>query len=85
MKHRKSIELVGGGAGSEGTLGELAEWYELLASCRACQHVKHIDRYALARRFGKSMRIAGIGSQLRCQKCGNREGNRVLIGMMPRD
>ena len=85
MKHRKSIELFSGGAGSEATLGELAQWYELVAVCGVCQRVKQIDRYELAGRFGQGTRIAGIGSRLRCQRCGNQQGNRVLIAMRPRD
>jgi hypothetical protein len=85
MKHRKSIELASGGAGSEATLGELAQWYELVAACPSCQHVSQLDRYELAQRYGKGMRVADIGPKLRCKRCGNRKDNRVGLRIKSRD
>jgi hypothetical protein len=85
MKHRKGIELTASDIGYAETLGELAQWYELGACCPVCEHTQRIDRYELARRYGKGMRLATIGRKLICKRCGNRDGNRLTVGMLPRD
>lgn len=85
MKHRKSITLITEGGNEAETLGELAQWYELVAACPRCQHVSQLDRYELARRFGKGMRVTAIGPKLRCKRCDNKEGNGVGLRTKSRD
>lgn len=85
MKHKRGIELSQADIATQETLGGLAQWYELIAHCPACEHAGAIDRYALARRFGKSMCLAGLGERLRCAKCSNKKGNCVMLEVRPRD
>jgi hypothetical protein len=85
MKYKRGIELNQSGISVDETLGGLAQWYELVACCPKCQHVAAIDRYMLARRFGKSVRVAGLGARLRCTKCGNEVANRVMLVVKSRD
>ncbi|HEU0096342.1 MAG TPA: hypothetical protein VFQ52_07795, partial [Rhizomicrobium sp.] len=67
------------------TLGDLPQWYELSAVCSTCQRAANIDRYEMARRFGGGKKMSALAGRLVCQACGNRLGNMLLIGMMPRD
>jgi hypothetical protein len=85
MKHKRGIELDQSEISVDETLGGLPQWFELVAYCPKCQHAGMIDRYALARRFGKSMRVAGLGARLRCTMCANEVGNRVVLKVRPRD
>ena len=86
MRHRKSITLLPmGHSDYEHTLGGLPQWYELNAFCSACRRSLPIDRYELARRVGGGVKVRLLAGKLVCKGCGNRAGNRLLIGMMPRD
>jgi hypothetical protein len=44
-----------------------------------------IDRRELAYRSGKDVTLARIGPRLKCNGCGNRSGNQLLLGRLPRD
>jgi len=69
----------------EQTLGGLAQWYELTAVCSACGRTVLVDRYELCRRFGENNKVGMLMGKLVCRGCGNKAGNKLLIGMMPRD
>jgi len=88
MKHRRSIDLVASHeavAAERETLATLPQWYVLHARCDACRHETRIDRRALAYRCGKDLSLAMIGLRLTCRSCGNRKGNHLLLGTLPRD
>lgn len=90
MKHRKGIELLpedcppASSEPTDVTYADLAEWYYLAVECPHCGRRGRIDRHALARRFGARSPIRFAGAYLRCTKCGNRNGNRIMIGKLPR-
>jgi hypothetical protein len=88
MKHRRSIDLVAGYEAVEidrETLATLPQWYVIHAQCPACRHETMIDRRQLASRSGKDTTLAKIGLHLKCNGCGNRTGNQLLLGKLPRD
>ena len=88
MKHRRSIDLVASHEAVEPqkeTLASLPQWYVLHARCRICRHETAIDRRELAYRSGKNLSLSGLASRLTCSGCGNRTGNHLLIGKLPRD
>ncbi|MCL6708605.1 hypothetical protein M8R20_16550 [Pseudomonas sp. R2.Fl] len=63
--------------------GELAQWYELEASCGACRHAAIVDKWALQRHFGVRTIIGSVARNLVCT-CGNRISNRFHVRKMPR-
>jgi hypothetical protein len=88
MKHRRSVDLVAGHEVVEidrETLATLPQWYVIHARCPACRHETMIDRRELAYRSGKDITLARIGPRLKCNGCGNRSGNQLLLGRLPRD
>ncbi|MDR6904309.1 pyruvate/2-oxoacid:ferredoxin oxidoreductase beta subunit [Rhizobium miluonense] len=86
MRHRKGIALLPlGHSDYEQTLRGLAQWYELSAACSGCGRTVPVDRYEMRRRFGENKKVGTLASKLVCSGCGNRVGNKLLIGMMPRD
>ncbi len=86
MRHGKGIALLPAGHDDyKRTLADLPQWYELSAVCAACERIARVDRYEMAGRFGGGRKVGSLASRLVCRRCGNRQGNRLLIGMMPRD
>jgi len=66
------------------TLAQLEEWYALGGKCAACAHKGFVDRWLVARRFGKSAMIAALMPRLRCTACGNRGTNTWITGRIKR-
>ncbi|MEY9198476.1 hypothetical protein ABIA16_003592 [Sinorhizobium fredii] len=66
------------------TLSDLEEWYVLGGQCSKCQHKGWIDRWDVARRFGKRIYIMMIAPKLRCTVCGNKRGNSLQTGRLKR-
>lgn len=66
------------------TLGQLAEWYVLGGMCSRCSHKGWIDRWEVARRFGKSIIIVSLMPRLRCTGCGNKQGNTLTSAKLKR-
>ena len=64
-------------------LSSLYDWEILGARCGKCGHVGWLDRGKLIRRYGNQF-LQHLGPKLVC-RCGNREGNRVLLGTLGRD
>ncbi len=87
MRHRRSIELMPreNAADCGSTLELLPEWYVLVAKCGACRHQGRIDRRMIAKTCGWGVHLNSIGGTLKCSRCGNREGNNLLLGRLPRD
>jgi hypothetical protein len=89
MKHRRSIEL----APPEGfaveiekqTLATLPQWFVIHARCGACRHQAPLERRGIARRCGLDLSLARLAGRLKCRECGNRSGNLLLLGRLPRD
>ncbi|MFS8146871.1 hypothetical protein ATY78_15640 [Rhizobium sp. R635] len=89
MKHRRSIELqppAGYAIEIERqTLATLPQWFVVHARCRACRHQTPIDRRDVTRRCGDELSLATLAKRLKCRGCGNRSGNLLLLGKLPRD
>ncbi|QWW70007.1 hypothetical protein [Rhizobium sp. WYJ-E13] len=63
-------------------IGELAEWEQMKATCKRCNHSRWLDRWALQRRYGKGLALSELGARLKC-RCGMR-GAEIEIGYMSR-
>lgn len=91
MKHRRSIDLAPVKPASfqefDGydydTIRLLKEWEVLGAKCGKCGKRTWLDKRAIVDRYGNQY-LKYMGSKLKCT-CGNRDGNRVLIGKLGRD
>ena len=59
-------------------------WIALVGCCTICDHRQPLHRPALVRRLGDRVTLTQIGAKLKCQKCGNRKGNRVVLVKLPR-
>ncbi|MBY5826861.1 hypothetical protein [Rhizobium leguminosarum] len=89
MKYRRSIELASPGRHAveieKETLATLPQWYVLHGRCRICRHETSIDGREIARRYGHDLSLANLAKRLKCQGCGNRSDNLLLLQKLPRD
>lgn len=93
MKHRRSIDLTATARRrfirlecpefEWETFDSLPQWFELYAGC-TCGAMRHVDRYALARRFGKSTYIKSLTSRLFCTCCDQRGTSVFWLHKSPR-
>ncbi|MEI2297156.1 hypothetical protein MKZ91_03570 [Ensifer sp. MJa1] len=67
------------------TLAQLPEWYVLVARCAKCRHQGHIDRRLIGRKCGYDLSLNALARTLKCSRCNNGEGNKLLLGKLPRD
>lgn len=92
MKHRKGIDLgeretpsySGDVVDRFFKLGGLMEWETIGARCGACEHETWLDRWELQRKYGTDLVLYSIVPKFRCRRCGNRQGNRIFLGKLPR-
>ena len=66
-------------------LSDLERWHSLTAVCGECQHRRQMRIWQLTAGRPLDTRLTDVEAKLRCQRCGNREGNRVLVTMVERD
>jgi DNA-directed RNA polymerase subunit RPC12/RpoP len=66
-------------------LSDLERWHVLTAVCRECRHRRQMRLWQLTAGRPHYTHLTEIEGRLRCQKCGNRESNRVLVTMAERD
>lgn len=94
MKHRRGIDLIKGGRGQPIYVGEaedvmrdvkaMMQWECIGGRCGRCDREGWIDRWEL-QRGRSSIILSEIAKRLRCRGCGNKSGNRVILGRLPRD
>jgi hypothetical protein len=60
-------------------LDDLAADHRLSVKCRACGHSAGMDPATLRCRFPAYTRLIVIEKKLRCQACGNDEGNVLKV------
>lgn len=100
MRHRRGIDLTAGNPLDPSTFGgvnvyvnsrqhsvalqDIPEWYELGAKCWRCKRAALLDRWELARRFGRARMIITLEPLLRCTACGNKEANDFVLAKMRR-
>ncbi|PCK84403.1 hypothetical protein CPT32_24280 [Rhizobium sophoriradicis] len=65
------------------TIDDLSQWNTLGGSCPSCEREGWIDRYELRRKWGNAM-LHSLQPRLRCLSCGNKQGNRWILGQLPR-
>ena len=91
MRHRRGIDFAAPFAPTTyveeklslyRTLSGLAQWEVLGAKCSVCGHIGWVDKDAIMRSIGNHYLI-NVASRMSCP-CGNKAGNRVLIGRLPR-
>lgn len=90
MKHQRGIDLAAPfppaayeeHGNNYKTLKDLSEWQVLGAKCGRCGHIAWLNHQAVTREIGNQYLIH-LRGKLRC-RCGNGEGNRVLLGNLPR-
>ena len=94
MKHRRGIDLTAPinparyvehqpAPGVFLTVATLSEWEVLGAKCGQCGRVSWLDKRQVVRRFGNQY-LHNLDGKLVC-RCGNRAGNKVLVGTLGRD
>lgn len=94
MKHRRGIEIgrpsreaityIGPVQDPLGTaVDDLSQWNTLGGSCPSCEREGWIDLYELRRKWGNAM-LHSLQPRLRCLGCGNKHGNRWILGQLPR-
>ncbi|KQS73019.1 hypothetical protein ASG39_04690 [Rhizobium sp. Leaf371] len=64
-------------------IGDLPQYEILGGTCPNCLHVGWLDMTAVKQQAGDSMSLNEFQTKLKCQ-CGNREGNRLMIGTLSR-
>lgn len=94
MKHRKGIDLNRGGRGAPVYIGELddvardlrsmMEWECVGGRCVVCEREAWLDRWDI-QRGRSSIILSEVAKRLRCRECGNKAGNRIILGRLPRD
>lgn len=91
MKHRRSIDLASIPPAYfreplpsvVETVASMREWEVLGAKCGKCGHTAWLDKASVIRRYGNQY-LQNMGRKPVC-RCGNKNGNRVLVGKLGRD
>jgi len=65
-------------------LQDVPEWYEIGAKCWRCKRAGLLDRWELARKYGKRRMIITLEPLLVCRVCGNREANDFVLAKIKR-
>ncbi|MBO9170902.1 hypothetical protein [Rhizobium sp. L245/93] len=63
--------------------GDLHSWMLLGGKCGACEREGWIDRDWFERRYRNNV-ISELVVKLRCRRCGNKTGNKFILGKLPR-
>jgi hypothetical protein len=64
-------------------VNDLHEWSLLGGRCGQCEREGWIDSGWLQRTYRNSV-ISDLQPKLRCRKCGNWVGNKLIVGKLPR-
>lgn len=95
MKHRRGIEL-GRQARDEvvylgflvdpvqTTFDDIPEWHALGGHCAKCERTGWLNRWDLGQKWSKTTYLSSLAPRLRCMGCGNRNGNKWILGQLPR-
>ncbi|KQS84294.1 hypothetical protein ASG58_21225 [Rhizobium sp. Leaf383] len=95
MKHRRGIDL-GRAAGDQikylgplldpdrTTFADIPEWHTLGGHCSKCEREAWLVRWDVARKWGNNTYRGSLASRMRCIACGNRAGNKWILGQLPR-
>lgn len=53
--------------------------------CSQCERVGWLNRWEVARKWGRTTYLKALMPHLKCMGCGNKERNSFVLGLMPRD
>lgn len=92
MRHRRGIKLGSNEViylgplmdPAQTTFDDIPEWHALGAHCSKCEREAWLQRYDLSRKWGKNTYLSSLVSRLRCLECGNKAGNKWILGQLPR-
>jgi hypothetical protein len=63
-------------------LHQLRRWHVLTAQCAHCRHTRHMRLWEVKGNLPENTFLSEVEERLCCQRCGNRDGNRLLVMMM---
>lgn len=66
-------------------LADLRQWHVITVSCPTCGHKGRVHPTTLGRGRPDHTRLMDLERKLRCRSCGNRQDNRILVTMAPRE
>lgn len=72
-------------ADGEDSTAWLADWHVLDLKCGACGHRGKLYWSRVRARVAPGTRMGDLERRFRCKACGNRQGNQLSIGKLPRD
>lgn len=89
MRHSRGIEVFAEAARHKPTretfsLEDVEQWFDVYGKCFVCGHVGRIDRWELARKFGKNWPVLKMMPNLRCTRCSNKGTNSFCVSKAPR-
>ena len=64
---------------------DIPDWYAVGARCYRCKRAGLLDRWELARKYGKKRMIITLEPLLRCTRCGNKEANDFVLAKVHRN
>jgi hypothetical protein len=66
------------------TIDDIPEWNAIGGHCSKCERESWMDRWEVSKRWGKTTYLGSLTMRLRCRGCGNRDGNKWIVGQLPR-
>ena len=66
-------------------LADLRQWHVITVSCPTCGHKGRVHLSALSHGRPGHTRLMNLERKLRCTSCGNRQDNRILVSIAPRE
>jgi hypothetical protein len=66
-------------------IADLRQWHVITVSCPTCGHKGRVQRSALSQGHPAHTRLMDLERKLRCTACRNRQDNRILVSMAPRE
>jgi len=66
------------------TFDDIPEWHALGGHCARCERTGWINRWEVSRKWGKHTFLGSLAGRLRCLGCGNKDGNKWILGKLPR-
>lgn len=66
-------------------LADLRDWHVTTVNCPTCGIKGRVHATALSHGRPDHTRLMDLERKLRCTSCGNRQNNRILVTMAPRE
>ena len=64
---------------------DLRDLHVITAACGRCGHRARVPADFLAWERPGATRLVDLAAKLRCMQCGNRVGNTIAVGQLPRN